>query len=119
MTDVPGWPAPWSGPAEPAVPAGPDPHAAVGAVLEARAVVPVFQPIAVLDSGEVVGFEALARGPQDSPLHCPFPLFEAARAADRVTELDWLCRSAALEAALAADSRPGWRSSSTWRRARR
>jgi EAL domain-containing protein (putative c-di-GMP-specific phosphodiesterase class I) len=62
----------------------------------------VFQPIVELGSGEIVGYEALARGPEGSALHRPDRLFAAAAAADRVVEVDWACRIAAVGAALEA-----------------
>jgi diguanylate cyclase (GGDEF)-like protein/PAS domain S-box-containing protein len=62
----------------------------------------VFQPIVELGSGEIVGYEALARGPEGSPLHRPDRLFAAAAAAGRTVEVDWACRLAAVGAALDA-----------------
>ena len=72
------------------------------ALLAARDVCPVFQPIVDLGSGEPVAFEALARGPAGSPLAMPDLLFAAARSAGRVHELDRLCQARALETALDA-----------------
>ncbi|MGY1594452.1 EAL domain-containing protein [Geodermatophilus sp. SYSU D00708] len=69
-------------------------------VLRRGAVRSVFQPIVDLDSGRIVAYEALARGPE-GPLERPDALFAAARAAGRLAELDAACRSAALEGALA------------------
>jgi EAL domain-containing protein (putative c-di-GMP-specific phosphodiesterase class I) len=54
----------------------------------------------------IVGFEALARGPAGSPWASPANLFAGAAAAGRVPELDWICRSAAVRGALAADLDP-------------
>ena len=73
--------------------------AGVAQVLATRAVVPVFQPIVDLASGAVRGYEALARGPEGSALERPDLLFQAARDAGRLAELDWLCRLRAVEAA--------------------
>src|SRR6478609_5365442 len=54
-----------------------------------------FQPIFDLDSGAVVAYEGLARGPA-GPLHRPDALFAAARAANRLCDLGVLCRRSAL-----------------------
>ncbi|GAA2724911.1 diguanylate cyclase domain-containing protein [Cellulomonas aerilata] len=61
----------------------------------------VFQPIVELDSGAVVAYEALARGPR-GPLERPDLLFAAAREAGRLRELDELCRRTALRTAITA-----------------
>ncbi len=71
-------------------------------VLCARSVRAAYQPLVDLDSGHVVGFEALARGPAGSRLERPDQLFSAAREAGRVTELDLLCRHVAIEGARTA-----------------
>jgi EAL domain-containing protein (putative c-di-GMP-specific phosphodiesterase class I) len=60
-----------------------------------------FQPIVDLESGVLFGFEALARGPAGSALERPDSLFAAARAEDRLAELDEACQRAAVSAALA------------------
>lgn len=62
----------------------------------------LYQPIVNLDSGETVAFEALARGPEDSPLHTPDALFTTAQEGGLTDELDWACRTAALKGALEA-----------------
>jgi diguanylate cyclase (GGDEF)-like protein/PAS domain S-box-containing protein len=74
-------------------------------VLRSGAVHSVYQPIVELDSGRVVAYEALARGPE-GPLQTPDALFAAARSAGRLAELDALCRSAALRGAVAAELGP-------------
>lgn len=69
-------------------------------IIDAGGIHPVFQPIVDLATGEPVALEALARGPHGR-LHLPEPLFAAARDADRLGDLDRLCRSRAVQAALA------------------
>jgi diguanylate cyclase (GGDEF)-like protein len=68
-----------------------DLSAAVGQVLTARALTPVYQPIFSLADGRPVGFEALVRPTKDSALADPSSLFAAAEAAGRTVELDMLC----------------------------
>ncbi|GAB4081225.1 EAL domain-containing protein [Modestobacter muralis] len=80
---------------------GGGPASGVRAVLDDRSVTSVFQPIVELDSGTVVAYEALARGPE-GPLHAPDDLFAAARAEGCLTELDQACRAAALRGAARA-----------------
>ena len=57
-----------------------------------------YQPVVDLDSGAVVGYEALARGPL-----APEDMLAQARSADRIAEFDWHLRDAALAGGLAAD----------------
>jgi EAL domain-containing protein (putative c-di-GMP-specific phosphodiesterase class I) len=71
-------------------------------ILARRDISPVFQPIVSLADGEIIGYEALARGPEGSRLQRPDLLFAAAAREGRTCELDWLCRIRAVEAALSA-----------------
>lgn len=66
--------------------------------LMADGITPLFQPLVDLTSGETVAFEALARGPV-GPWHSPQALFDLARRLDRVRDLDWACREAAVRLA--------------------
>lgn len=51
----------------------------------------VFQPIVYLASGELLGYEALVRGPSDSILHSPVALFAHAAEAGLSAVLDQVC----------------------------
>ncbi|TFV86106.1 EAL domain-containing protein [Blastococcus sp. CT_GayMR16] len=73
---------------------------ALEAALQPGGVHSVFQPIIELDTGRVVAYEALARGPE-GPLQRPDLLFAAAREAGRLAELDEICRAAAFRGAVA------------------
>jgi EAL domain-containing protein (putative c-di-GMP-specific phosphodiesterase class I) len=78
----------------------------VDRVINQRLVHTFFQPLVHLADGEVVGFEALSRGPEGTDLENPLALFEAAKDAGRLEELDWLCASSAFEAAHRAKLHP-------------
>jgi EAL domain-containing protein (putative c-di-GMP-specific phosphodiesterase class I) len=80
-------------------------EALIDAVLRERSVEIEYQAVFDATRGQVVGFEALARGPE-GPLRSPMQLFGAARAAGRVGELDWVCRAAAFRGMLAANLPP-------------
>jgi len=73
----------------------------VSEVMSHGAIHSVFQPIVDLDTGRVVAYEALARGPA-GPLESPDRLFAAARADGCLAELDAACRTAALRGAVRA-----------------
>ncbi len=69
-----------------------------------------FQPIVDLRSGDVVGFEALARGPAGSPWERPESLFAQAKVEGRLREMDWACRVAAVRDVRARSAElPAWR----------
>jgi len=57
----------------------------------------VFQPIVALADGVIIGYEALSRGPEGSPLERPDALFRLAHKYNLIWELEYLCRTKALE----------------------
>lgn len=59
----------------------------------------LYEPIVNVTTREVIGFEALVRGPWESELHSPSALFAQAEETNLVFELDCLCRRAALRGA--------------------
>lgn len=66
-------------------------------ILAGRKLSALFQPIIHMQSGEIIGYEGLIRGPSDSPLHAPMNLFKVARANDLTLEVEHLCRQVVLE----------------------
>ena len=72
-------------------------------VLRRKQVETVLQPLVDLRAGRILGYEALSRGPADSPLHNPLVLFDAATEQGRLVELETLCRRRAIEAFSAQD----------------
>jgi diguanylate cyclase (GGDEF)-like protein len=57
----------------------------------------VFQPIMHMQSGDILGYEGLIRGPADSPLQSPLNLFRVAHEAGLSVEVEHLCRKVVLE----------------------
>lgn len=51
-----------------------------------------FQPIFSTSANEILGYEALIRGPSDSPLHSPKALFDKALEYSLLSELELVCR---------------------------
>ncbi len=66
-------------------------------ILATSAISTLFQPIISLKTNTIYGYEALSRGPSDSPLHSPINLFDAASRHGRIAELDLLCRELAIK----------------------
>ena len=58
-----------------------------------------YQPIISLKNSEVLGYEALSRGPVNSYFHSPEKLFDFAKKINKVWELDLLCRLNAIKKA--------------------
>ncbi|MDP2635872.1 MULTISPECIES: bifunctional diguanylate cyclase/phosphodiesterase [unclassified Pseudoalteromonas] len=57
----------------------------------------LFQPIFDISDKQILGYEALSRGPTGSLLEMPSELFSAAVNYDKISELELLCRSTAIE----------------------
>lgn len=73
--------------------------AIVRQLLEERSVVAVYQPVVRITTGEVVGFEALARPNRDRLDISVEKMFLSAQRMGLERDLDWLCRRAALAGA--------------------
>jgi EAL domain-containing protein (putative c-di-GMP-specific phosphodiesterase class I) len=78
---------------------GPGQTAGLDEILRAGLIRSVFQPIVDLETGALMGFEALARGPERSALQSPDQLFTTARTSGQVARLDEACQRAALAGA--------------------
>lgn len=74
--------------------------------MTARAIHCVYQPVVDLHTEEVVGYEALARGPSGTSWSTPDALVNYAARVGRLPELDWICRAAACRGALDANMPP-------------
>jgi EAL domain-containing protein (putative c-di-GMP-specific phosphodiesterase class I)/GGDEF domain-containing protein len=70
-------------------------------IIREAAVETVFQPVIDLRSHDVLGYEALTRGPKDSPLEMPQEMFAASDRHGVAADLDRICSEAALKAAAA------------------
>ncbi len=57
----------------------------------------LFQPIVLLKTGRVIGYEALSRGPKDSILYSPLDLLKAAEDNNCLWDLEILFRKKAIE----------------------
>lgn len=68
---------------------------ALGQILAHGDLNSLFQPIFSLSERRILGYEALTRGPSNSPLHSPVTLFAMARHAGRLSELEMACRKRA------------------------
>ncbi|RFP13896.1 GGDEF domain-containing protein [Duganella sp. BJB475] len=66
-------------------------------ILARRQLSALFQPIVHMQSGDIIAYEGLIRGPSDSPLHAPMNLFKVARANGLTVEVEHLCRRVVLE----------------------
>ncbi|HEX9803121.1 MAG TPA: EAL domain-containing protein [Gammaproteobacteria bacterium] len=56
----------------------------------------LFQPIIANTRRNIFGYEALIRGPSDSPLHSPVTLFDTAARHGRLLDLELLCREVSI-----------------------
>ncbi|MCL6703260.1 bifunctional diguanylate cyclase/phosphodiesterase [Pseudomonas sp. T1.Ur] len=70
---------------------------ALSSILTQSGLHSLFQPIICLSERRIVGYEALTRGPSNSPLHSPIALLSVARQAGRLTELELACRRSACQ----------------------
>ncbi len=60
-------------------------------IIKEKKISVLFQPVLDMNTDEVMGHEGLVRGPAGTPLEFPDALFQTARTAKSVVELDMLC----------------------------
>lgn len=66
-------------------------------ILEKSRLTTLLQPILDLMDGRIMGYEALSRGPSNSPLHAPQALFAVAEHHGLLPVLDWACLHTAIK----------------------
>ena len=74
-------------------------HVALQKIISQNSLLILFQPIVYLENLEVLGYEALSRGPEDSGFKGTELLFAFAETTNMLLELERLCRKNALRAA--------------------
>jgi EAL domain-containing protein (putative c-di-GMP-specific phosphodiesterase class I) len=74
-------------------------HISLQKIISQNSILILFQPIVYLDNLEVLGYEALSRGPEDSGFEGTELLFSFAESTNMLLELERLCRKNALRAA--------------------
>lgn len=74
-------------------------HIALQKIISQNSILILFQPIVFLEDLNVLGYEALSRGPEDSGFAGSELLFSFAESTNMLLELERLCRKNALRAA--------------------
>ncbi len=72
---------------------------AIKKVIEQKDIRTFYQPIIRLENGTVIGYEALSRGPQNSPLESPAFLIEQSELCNLSWEIEMLMRKLSIERA--------------------
>ncbi|WP_099188945.1 GGDEF domain-containing protein [Tepidibacter mesophilus] len=68
-------------------------------IIKNGSITTLFQPIINLKDGEIIGYEALSRGPRDSIFSSPIELLKMAEQQNKTWELELLFRTKAIEKA--------------------
>lgn len=66
-------------------------------IIEQSLLTALFQPIYDTEQAQLYGYEALIRGPSNSPLHSPIALFDSAVEHGLLSELELICRQVSIE----------------------
>jgi len=72
-------------------------HSELKHIIKNKLITPLYQPLIDLRTNHVFGYESLARGPKDSPLHMPDRLFGVAREQQMLFETERVCRERAIQ----------------------
>lgn len=80
-----------------------DHSALLDQIINERLITSLFQPIFNIQHQEVLGYEALSRGPEGTELYSPDKLFAVADALGRLSELELVCRRQAITYFVALD----------------
>jgi EAL domain-containing protein (putative c-di-GMP-specific phosphodiesterase class I)/GGDEF domain-containing protein len=72
-------------------------EACLDRVIRERRLTVLFQPIVANKAREIYAYEALIRGPSNTPLHAPVNLFETAVRHGRLVDLELLCREVSIQ----------------------
>lgn len=68
-------------------------------IIQTKNIKTLFQPIVSLKDGEILGYEALSRGPKNTIFYEPDYMFQIAREYDLLWDLEVVCRTNALKRA--------------------
>jgi diguanylate cyclase (GGDEF)-like protein len=66
-------------------------------IIKYKKLTPHFQPIVSLQQKKIIGYEALIRGPSNSPLHSPLNLFDIADRYGLSSQLEFVCRELSIQ----------------------
>ncbi|MDD5227231.1 MAG: GGDEF domain-containing protein [Methylococcales bacterium] len=66
-------------------------------IIKYKKLTPHFQPIVSLLQKKIIGYEALIRGPSNSPLHSPLNLFDIADRYGLSSQLEFVCRELSIQ----------------------
>ncbi|MEW9698396.1 GGDEF domain-containing protein [Paenibacillus sp. SI8] len=72
-------------------------------IIEQQSIYSVYQPIISLQDGNVFGYEALTRGPKDSPFDSPLDMFQFAEQQGELYILERLAREKAIQGFILED----------------
>lgn len=69
-------------------------------ILNRQKITTLFQPIWDHQHQKIIGYEALSRGPENTPLYSPSALLRQAQKENKTIQLEWLCIQLAIQRAI-------------------